>query len=163
HPCLDLRALDVLAKEQQWPSAWLELLASTPVPTSRVLMRAGGSSSDAPLVLDRQRLYLRRYWNYECRVAEAIAARLNRPWSPAEMLHAELQRLFPDAADNDVHWPRVACALAASGDFSVITGGPGTGKTTTVVRLLGLLQTMHMRQHEMPLRIRLAAPTGKAA
>jgi exodeoxyribonuclease V alpha subunit len=47
--------------------------------------------------------------------------------------------------------------------FSVITGGPGTGKTTTVVRLLGLLQTLHLREQPKPLRIRLAAPTGKAA
>ncbi len=61
------------------------------------------------------------------------------------------------------NWPKIACALAARGAFTVITGGPGTGKTTTVVRLLGLLQTLQLREHARPLRIRLAAPTGKAA
>ncbi|MEW9573046.1 exodeoxyribonuclease V subunit alpha [Rhodanobacter sp. Si-c] len=66
-------------------------------------------------------------------------------------------------AANPVDWPRIACALAARGAFGVITGGPGTGKTTTVVRLLGLLQTLQLREHAQPLRIRLAAPTGKAA
>jgi exodeoxyribonuclease V alpha subunit len=66
-------------------------------------------------------------------------------------------------ADALPHWPKIACALAVRGRFTVITGGPGTGKTTTVVRLLGLLQTLQLRRHARPLRIRLAAPTGKAA
>jgi exodeoxyribonuclease V alpha subunit len=59
-------------------------------------------------------------------------------------------------------WQKVACALAARGRFTLITGGPGTGKTTTVVRLLGLLQSQAV-QSGKPLRIALAAPTGKAA
>ena len=66
-------------------------------------------------------------------------------------------------AADALNWPKIACALAARGTFTVITGGPGTGKTTTVVRLLGLLQTLQLREHTRPLRIRLAAPTGKAA
>jgi exodeoxyribonuclease V alpha subunit len=163
HPCLDLRALDALALEQEWPPAWLELLSSTPVPSSPLMAGSDGMPVEAPLVLDGHRLYLRRYWNYECRVAAGIAARLGHSMLPAEALHGELQRLFPTAADGAIAWPRVACALAARGAFSVITGGPGTGKTTTVVRLLGLLQTLQLRGHDVPLRIRLAAPTGKAA
>jgi len=163
HPCLDLRALDALAQEQEWPTAWLELLSTSPMPISRLMAQADGLPEQAPLVLDRQRLYLRRYWNYECRVAEGIAARLDETMLPAVALRDELHRLFPVSASDAVHWPRVACALAARGAFSVITGGPGTGKTTTVVRLLGLLQTLQLREHDVPLRIRLAAPTGKAA
>lgn len=162
HPCLDLHALDTLAMEQAWPASWLTLLAETPTPASRLLAQADGLPADAPLVLDRHRLYLRRYWNYECRVAAGIAARLAEPSLPAAALQDELHRLFPATAET-VQWPRVACALAARSAFSVITGGPGTGKTTTVVRLLGLLQTLHLRQHSTPLRLRLAAPTGKAA
>ncbi|WP_336145751.1 AAA family ATPase, partial [Klebsiella pneumoniae] len=54
------------------------------------------------------------------------------------------------------------CALATRGAFSIVTGGPGTGKTTTVVRLLALLQAPAVEAGS-PLRIRLAAPTGKAA
>jgi exodeoxyribonuclease V alpha subunit len=163
HPCLDLQALPLLAQEQAWPDAWLEQLSNVPTPVSRLVANAHGEPEHAPLVLDRQRLYLRRYWNYECRIAQGIAARLNETMLPAAVLHDELQRLFPAATADTVHWPRVACALAARGAFSVITGGPGTGKTTTVVRLLGLLQTLQLRQHATPLRIRLAAPTGKAA
>jgi exodeoxyribonuclease V alpha subunit len=163
HPCLDLQALDVLAEEQEWPASWLELLSTAPMPVSRLLAQTDGLPEQAPLVLDRHRLYLRRYWNYECRVAEGITTRLSENLLPAVALHDELQRLFPAQSADDIQWPRVACALAARGAFSVITGGPGTGKTTTVVRLLGLLQTLHLREHDAPLRIRLAAPTGKAA
>ncbi|KHJ52542.1 exodeoxyribonuclease V subunit alpha [Vreelandella venusta] len=65
---------------------------------------------------------------------------------------------------NALDWQKTACALAARSRFGIITGGPGTGKTTTVVRLLALLQTLQLAQHpRQPLRIRLAAPTGKAA
>ncbi|WP_462321435.1 exodeoxyribonuclease V subunit alpha, partial [Halochromatium sp.] len=72
----------------------------------------------------------------------------------------------PGAGPNttlEPNWQRIACALAAQRAFSVITGGPGTGKTTTVVRLLAVLQGLAAAAQEPPLRIELAAPTGKAA
>ncbi|GLQ46401.1 RecBCD enzyme subunit RecD [Dyella lipolytica] len=164
HPCLDLQALDALAEEQGWPNAWLDLLDTSPPPASRLLAGADGLPTQAPLVLDRHRLYLRRYWQYECGVAQGIIERLDKAPSHAEDLSDELRRLFPPSTNATLDWPRIACALAARSAFSVITGGPGTGKTTTVVRLLGLLQTLHLRmQTAQPLRMRLAAPTGKAA
>ncbi|GAB2577135.1 exodeoxyribonuclease V subunit alpha [Dyella jejuensis] len=162
HPCLDMHALGALAQAQQWPESWLPMLENAPPPASPLLAAADGLPANAPLVLDRHRLYLRRYWHDECRVARGIAMRLHHDAAPATDLHEELQRLFPTVLDH-IDWPRAACALAARGAFSVITGGPGTGKTTTVVRLLGLLQTLHLRGHPLPLRMRLAAPTGKAA
>jgi len=163
HPCLDLQAVDRLAAEYEWPTAWVDLLADASPPLSPLLADTSGVPANAPLVLDRHRLYLRRYWHYERSVAEGILARLRSNDAPVNGLDHELQRLFPERGSQHIDWPRVACALAARGAFSVITGGPGTGKTTTVVRLLGLLQTLHLREHATPLRIRLAAPTGKAA
>lgn len=63
-----------------------------------------------------------------------------------------------------IDWQKIACAVAARSSFAVITGGPGTGKTTTVVRLLALLQTIAFAETKaQPLRIAVAAPTGKAA
>ncbi|MDI5983358.1 exodeoxyribonuclease V subunit alpha [Halomonas sp. M4R5S39] len=77
-------------------------------------------------------------------------------------LAAALDALFPAGAELD--WQQAACALAARSPFAVITGGPGTGKTTTVVKLLALLQALQLgREDRHALRIRLAAPTGKAA
>ncbi|WP_445011692.1 exodeoxyribonuclease V subunit alpha [Vreelandella stevensii] len=134
------------------------------------------------------RLYLRRYWQYEQSLHQHIAARLEgtgtestgsespgtegqgrRPiqWAMGDASHPGL---LPQALNilfkqsNALDWQKTACALAARSRFGIITGGPGTGKTTTVVRLLALLQTLQLAQHpSQPLRIRLAAPTGKAA
>ncbi|RDS85711.1 exodeoxyribonuclease V subunit alpha [Dyella psychrodurans] len=163
HPCLDLQAASGLAQEQNWPASWAEMLAAAPSLQSSLLARSDGMPAEAPLVLDRHRVYLRRYWEYECRVAHGIMLRLNHEAPSSETLHDELERLFPNAGSASLDWPLMACALAARGGFSLITGGPGTGKTTTVVRLLGLLQTLQLREQDVPLRIRLAAPTGKAA
>ncbi|PTU02510.1 exodeoxyribonuclease V subunit alpha, partial [Pseudomonas sp. HMWF031] len=121
---------------------------------------------ERPLVLTGQRLYLRRYWNYERSIARALSARLSVDAVTSEKLSSRLDALFPDTfevnGERRSDWQKIACALAARGNFSVITGGPGTGKTTSVVRLLGLLQTPAVEEGK-PLRIRLAAPTGKAA
>ena len=179
HLCLDLDALAEQAHEQDWPASWRERLRGldaqrTTLMNSPLVADDGGNPVNAPLVLDGHRLYLRRYWNHECQVAAAIDERLAKPQETPAQLADELTRLFPIATaapgENAAHptnpmpnWPKIACALAARGAFTVITGGPGTGKTTTVVRLLGLLQTLQLREHTRPLRIRLAAPTGKAA
>ena len=113
-----------------------------------------------PLILDQQdRLYLRRYWEYEDALAKAILARLNAP-APVvdrELLENGLARLFPKSDETD--WQRVAAANAVTRNFSVITGGPGTGKTRTVIAILALL----LEQSEQALRIALVAPSGKAA
>lgn len=133
----------------------------------------------APLVYDSGRLYLYRYWRYEQQVAGGIAARLQAAQTdsgpPVTRVRHLLEQLFPPLASGvGPDWQRLACALAARQRFSIITGGPGTGKTTTVVRLLAMLQALHFDLRPtgaeadvdlswQPLRIRLAAPTGKAA
>lgn len=169
HLCLDLSAWESLADDAGWPASWRTVLAevsgasSSLLPSALVAPSDDASSSASPLVLDGSRLYLRRYWNHEQRVAQAIGQRLARTNDVSPLLSAQLSRLFPASSGDDPDWQRVACALAARGAFTVITGGPGTGKTTTVVRLLGLLQTLHRKETARSLRIRLAAPTGKAA
>ena len=167
HLCLELNALDALIDQLELPTGWRELLLDDQaliqsLSNSAVVARDEQTEA-SPLVLDHGRLYLRRYWEHERLVAAAIQQRLLLPVTPPPGLMQELLRLFPDNASDTVQWPRVACALAAHGAFTIITGGPGTGKTTAVVRLLGLLQTLQLAEHSRPLRIRLAAPTGKAA
>lgn len=123
-------------------------------------------SEGAPLVLSGSCLYMKRYWNYEQQVAGKIAQRLQASAAAPTDLAARLASLFPEplvvGGKRQTDWQKLACAMAAQGRFTLITGGPGTGKTTTVVRLLALLQEAAMANGE-PLRLSLAAPTGKAA
>lgn len=116
-----------------------------------------------PLVRHGDTLYLRRYWANEQLIERVLTERLQDQTPAIPALRQRLDTLFPPAG-RDPDWQRVACALATRSRFTLITGGPGTGKTRTVLRLLGLLQSQRMDSHPgKPLRIRLAAPTGKAA
>ncbi len=95
--------------------------------------------------------------------AASRGSELVRDESAAQLRQA-LDALFPgNVPTPGPDWQKIACALAARSRFAVITGGPGTGKTTTVVKLLALLQSQQLAQSGRALRIRLAAPTGKAA
>ena len=183
HSCLPLQALahnpnEILGwpKEampvqlslwEQLPSRlgdWLQALRRSPV--VRVVMQGDPSEDQGqPLVLldgPAPLLYLRRYWGYESNVAAHIAQRtatagteVNEP-----LVRNWLNRLFHTSADG-VDWQKLACALALRGRLSVITGGPGTGKTYTAARLLALL--FATAPDATQLRVALAAPTGKAA
>jgi exodeoxyribonuclease V alpha subunit len=140
---------------------WCKVLAGS----SLVALSADTSDSaqQRPLVISGKRLYLRRYWTYERRIDTALRQRLQQVEPTPVDLPQRLNELFGSARPGEViDWQKLACALATRGAFSIVTGGPGTGKTTTVVRLLALLQAPAVAA-DQPLRIRLAAPTGKAA
>nr|WP_314542998.1 exodeoxyribonuclease V subunit alpha [uncultured Massilia sp.] len=119
-----------------------------------------------PLVLDGTRLYLRRYWRDETLVAASVRARAlaHHAVDPAPV-RTWLEVLFtsPRASDQQPRpdWQKLACAIALRGSIAIITGGPGTGKTYTVARLLALLFATAPDAGRQ--RIALAAPTGKAA
>ncbi|WP_428036322.1 exodeoxyribonuclease V subunit alpha [Amphritea sp.] len=118
---------------------------------------------ETPLVCSNGRLYLYRYWYYETEVANTILRLAAPVETDRAAIRAGLKRLFnaPDPGETD--WQQVAVAVALSRRFSVISGGPGTGKTTTVARLLSLYaEQFSVRMQRAPV-IRLAAPTGKAA
>jgi exodeoxyribonuclease V alpha subunit len=116
-----------------------------------------------PLILDASnRLYLHRYWKHEQTLAAALRDRIHRRPAlaiPAPTLRESLDRLFPNsgAGPDD---QKLAAWMAATRGLTVITGGPGTGKTRTVVWMLAAL--LEARGTE-PLEIAICAPTGKAA
>jgi len=146
-------------------SQWLEQLRRSPAVADQF---AATAAATTPLVLAgtaaHPLLYLRRYWRDEQLILDGITARLRQPLAvDDDVLRQLLAQLFDAPAPAQLPWDRIACALAVRSAFAIITGGPGTGKTTTVVRLLALLQGLALAAGQPLLRIRLAAPTGKAA
>ncbi|MGE4406184.1 exodeoxyribonuclease V subunit alpha [Pseudomonas sp.] len=121
---------------------------------------AGAPGDYAPLLLDGERLYLARYQAYEQQLAEGLLARAgDTPEVDEARLGESLARLFAFNRQRP-DWQRLAAAQAVRRRLAVISGGPGTGKTTTVVRLLAALLEQPGGER---LAIGLAAPTGKAA
>jgi exodeoxyribonuclease V alpha subunit len=120
----------------------------------------GAPGDFAPLILDGERLYLARYHAYEVQLATQLLRRaaLN-PAVDETRLGESLARLFA-FNQQQPDWQRIAAAQAVRRQVTVISGGPGTGKTTTVVRLLAALLEQPGGER---LAIGLAAPTGKAA
>ena len=159
--CLDPRTIAALPLEGApsdtdgdlpWPEpeAWLRAIAASPL-VSQQLLR-----------LDQGLLYLDRYWREEVQVCDDLLARFatRAPEVDDDLLEAGLSRIFPGDGYAE---QRDAARAAARQWTTVLTGGPGTGKTTTVAGVLTLVAEQHAHETgELP-RIALAAPTGKAA
>lgn len=134
---------------------WLTELEQSPMVSK--------TAGNTPMVLHGQRLYLRRYWQYQQLLTSSIQQRLQIDDQPLNETEARIRllSLFPSATlENSPDWQRIACVIALRSRFCIITGGPGTGKTTTLTKLLALLIQLNQNQK---LNILLAAPTGKAA
>jgi len=144
-----------------WPEFDISL---PPLAAWRAQLQASsliGTPDDyAPLILDGERLYLARYHAYEQQLAEQLLSRsADVPEVDELQLSDSLTRLFAFNQQSP-DWQRLAAAQAVRRRLAVISGGPGTGKTTTVVRLLAALLEQPGGER---LAIGLAAPTGKAA
>ncbi len=148
-------------------------------------------TADQPLVYERKRLYLRRYWQFENELGEAVRDLINCSMvqqQSFDIARAQrvIEQLFPllDPAPVDVEqaidpeeqneeqhegekkdWQKIAVANALIHQFTIIAGGPGTGKTFTVTKVLAALQMLNDKQvlNDNQLKIALTAPTGKAA
>ena len=169
HVCVDLQTIRETASGDvdlqtdidtlPWPepAAWLDAMAQSPL--------VGDGN---PLYLSGSNLYLNRLWLDERLVAAELLARARTEAIDVDLalLREGLAQLFteadPESEDPD-HLQPLAAAAAVLRRVSVIAGGPGTGKTTTVARLLALLDQQAVARGTPPPRIALAAPTGKAA
>ena len=174
HTCLAIDALladpaDALQWTGDAAEELVRLMAALPRDADAWIDRLAGGEAigfgdgSEPLVLHDRRLYLRRYFGHERRVAAAIAARLGA-FDPVDekATRCWLTSLFPEPpVAGEPDWQKIACAVALRGRLTIVTGGPGTGKTFTAARFLALLYAT--ATHRDRLRIALAAPTGKAA
>jgi len=137
------------------PAQWRKILFSSPA--------VGKPGDKRPLILDDgNRLYLYRYWDYENKLSNSIRERIKgdlQAIDEAELRKA-IQQLFPEVGNQEVNWQKIAAVVTVLKRFSVITGGPGSGKTFTITAILALL--LACVRGKKP-NILLAAPTGKAA
>ncbi len=127
---------------------------------------AGDDTPTRPLVLENGRLYLQRYHAYETKLAERLSTLMAAEPNPVNVdaLKPGNGLFAADAANpNATNWQAVAAFAALRHHFTVISGGPGTGKTYSIVRLLRVLIEAALREEQTPPLIALAAPTGKAA
>ncbi|OEY70922.1 exodeoxyribonuclease V subunit alpha [Rheinheimera salexigens] len=113
----------------------------------------------APLVLAEKRLYLHRLFQAEQIVKQQISQRVQQQINLTDKVKQNISQLFTADEQKETDWQKLACVMALQRHFAIITGGPGTGKTTTVVKLLALL----LQSTASKITIKLAAPTGKAA
>lgn len=153
----DEEAVTVPAELWPEPAGWREAIVASPLVT--VGAEAAGLR---PLRLVGGLLYLERYWADESTVARELRARWERPVEAVELasLQAARTELFDSAAGPEPDPDQeLAAVVGALSPVAVIAGGPGTGKTTTLARLLGMV----LRSSAQPPVIGLAAPTGKAA
>jgi exodeoxyribonuclease V alpha subunit len=114
-----------------------------------------------PLILDESnRLYLHRYWNYENKFAENIIKQCRLDTRFIDKLCTDQITDISDHFNldtNNIDWQQIAIYTAIANNFSIITGGPGTGKTTTVAAILAIMLDI-----DPNLKIKICAPTGKA-
>jgi exodeoxyribonuclease V alpha subunit len=161
HSALDLRhAAELVDIDTAWPDPtdWRDALhACEHVAHAEAEV---ASTESAPLVMENGLVYLRRYREYERRLACALTRLCRTPSTPVDESVAALHaRLFPDPDDAQAR----AARRALEAPLMLVTGGPGTGKTTTIARLLVLLAAQARAQGAPMPRIALAAPTGRAA
>lgn len=162
HTCLELaRVADLLAGREDDDSAGVTIVWPAAAPWRAALAASalvGDGSGPQPLVLEGERLYLNRYWDYQRRLAGELRRRAARTVSAkdAAATEAALGTLFPAKGSDPQQ--RQAAHTATQGALTLVSGGPGTGKTSTVVKILAALLAGNPR-----LRVALVAPTGKAA
>ncbi len=155
--CVDLATVAEEDLDLPWPdpAVWQAALVASPLVTSRTPVLRILEQDDVRL------LYLDRYWREEEQVHADLVGRPAASAAPDEgWLSAALDRVFPAEGYDE---QRAAARVALVRATTVLTGGPGTGKTTTVAALLALCAERAQLAGEPPVRIALAAPTGKAA
>ncbi len=138
------------------PETWISRLVSSPVVACNI--ETSTCAGSPPLVLEGQRLYLRRHALDEGDIARRLLELATAPILHCSLAGPELERQFPAQEPGGTDWQKLAAALALDRQLLIVTGGPGTGKTYTLTRFLALLLSA-----QPGTRVRLAAPTGKAA
>ncbi len=169
HSCLNFEEFagklfsEFLTEEgQEWISDDFRFpVASELSATLQKSVLVGQPGESVPILNDQnERLYLYRFWDYEKRLADNLNLRAQHVLFDTGEIKKQLNRVFVSSDCHETDWQKVAVSTAAMQRLCIISGGPGTGKTYTVVKIIALLQLLSA---PVKLDIALAAPTGKAA
>lgn len=165
HICVDLDKMD---DEELTSAGYVNFLSKKDVAREHLV---SDGNEVKPVVLFNNRLYLQRYFRYETIILNRIKVfteseqtqsnqRLEDLKNRADFIKAQFETAIADPGQNDenINWPLAAAITAVLNNFTIITGGPGTGKTTTIAKILSILFSINPA-----LKVALAAPTGKAA
>jgi len=165
HICVDLNKMD---EEELTSAGYMNFLSKKDL-LKEPLVSDGNEMK--PVVLFNDRLYLQRYFHYETIILNRVKAfieseqaqskqRVEDLKKHADFIKAQFENTVagPGKNDESINWPLAAAITGVLNNFTIITGGPGTGKTTTVAKILSILFTINPA-----LKVALAAPTGKAA
>ena len=163
HICLDLKDLEQEIKNLPLSYKFNNLNQST-LKNDRSVALA--QDEKQPFIYHNDRLYLQRYFNYETIILKKVfdlvkngSVLTKRRTDEVLQQRGYIQKLFDvKNAGTQTDWQLVATISGVLNNFTIITGGPGTGKTTTVAKLLAILFAINP-----DLKVALAAPTGKAA
>ncbi len=159
HICIDLNDLNKDEIQVEFPGFQIKktLLENHPL--------VSNGKTYKPFVLDHDKLYMQRYYSYESDIIAQINAFIQSENATQEYYKTQLLKhkdfifkLFNQSTSEQVNWQYIAILSAVLNQFTIITGGPGTGKTTTVAKILSLMYTLNPK-----FKVVLAAPTGKAA
>ncbi|MCW3091281.1 MAG: exodeoxyribonuclease alpha subunit [Ferruginibacter sp.] len=169
HICVDLKDIKLLPEEVANVEKYGTLADAKIVAEEPMVSSANGKKQ--PFILHQNRLYLQRYYAYESAIVESIRSFIAIEKEERDNRMQQLQShkdlimslsagstLQPVAPEENADWQLVAAIISILNNFTIITGGPGTGKTTTVAKILAILYAIHPS-----LKVALAAPTGKAA
>lgn len=180
HTCLPITEIS----DSHWATAFDEqglcthqgvIFPSTDTLNSLLAALNIGANDAQPLVFENSRLYMRRYYQFESALAHSIRARLtSHTVISVDKIKQIVEQLFPSDKPTqnqspEVDWQKIAVANAINKNFTVIAGGPGTGKTYTVTKLLAAILMLNGNSNAQEVEsneifeIALVAPTGKAA
>lgn len=161
HICIPTQTYEELISTIKWHTS-LPVITAEKLTERLSSSKVIGTEKDfCPIIFHKNKIYLQKFFFYEQRIAQTLISHSQSSESVSQSTELKqlLDDLFPEES-HEINWQRLSAVTTLHNQLSIITGGPGTGKTTTVAKIIVLLATIFPHKYQ---KILLTAPTGKAA